>query len=997
MVKRLSLLLISILVACTSYAQLQPPRYVKYDADNGLAQNSVWDVIQDYRGFLWLATSDGLNRFDGYTMKHYKYIESDLHSIAGVEYFSFIEDSLNQLWIAHSRGVSIYDRDHDRFDNLLISNNGFNRIACTPNGRIWFVEEQKYLYEFDIKSKKIIKKILINSIEKDLNVNSTRSGLIIGHNIIYSLNPNFLLKINYKTSKAELVNMVKYHKYGASMGRVNKDTLFTVNDKSELIKYWLENERIKLKVTKLLGLKNNLPITRYTQYNNEHYLSCRDGIYKLDIKNFKIIELIDNFNNKNTSFNYIQTLYIDKSNNLYICTNGKGVYIYSPYKNKFPHIKTTNDNYNMIKSIVKTDDGKIITGLYNRGIIIFDSKNNYQYKHFINFIENETKIPDSSVLGIFNYSKNEIIFPYTDKLILFNHQNNSWKVYSNHSLITPQTYPHFVRYNNSLYLNAHEGDKNYIYDISNPSHFNVIYEHENKLITTFSFYNEMLIVIGKTSGASIYNLKSKKEIKLPINAFVKCILIDIDKKIYITTVDGLYVCTIDGKILNKYDVNSGLSADFIYAIVKEKNGKFWLSHNKGLSVLENNKFKNYDVSSGLQSNEFNTGAYFKDDNGIIYFGGVEGINIINPNFNYTNKRAPQIAINQISLDDEPYKSDTSYNELQSINLPYDKNTLSFDFSALDFSNPAENKYKYILEGYDDKWIESKERHFVRYSNLPHGNYRLKIMASNNDGIWSIQPRVININILPPFWLQTWFTILAIFIGIIGISAIVYIILYRQRLKTNRQLKLQFELEQERLRIARDLHDNVGAHLSYLISNLDWMISHPEKLSAEEEKLRLENLTETGRQAILTLRQTIWAINNQALYIEDFADKYKTFARKMLEFNTNINIHFEEEITGNAKLNPGITLHLFRICQEALGNVLKHAKASNITFNFRSNTDYLFYFTIKDDGIGFDTSIDYSNEHYGLINMQERAKECGATLEMRSEIGKGTSIELKIEN
>ena len=175
-----------------------------------------------------------------------------------------------------------------------------------------------------------------------------------------------------------------------------------------------------------------------------------------------------------------------------------------------------------------------------------------------------------------------------------------------------------------------------------------------------------------------------------------------------------------------------------------------------------------------------------------------------------------------------------------------------------------------------------------------------------------------------------------------------------------------------------------------------MISHPEQLTAEEERKRLENLTETGRQAILTLRQTIWAINNKALHIEDFADKFKTFAIKMLEFNTEININFYEEININATLNPGITLHLFRICQEALSNILKHANAKSIRVEIKSNLEYLLYFKITDDGIGFDASNDYSKEHYGLEIMKERAKECGAELKILTERGIGTSVELVLK-
>ncbi len=128
-----------------------------------------------------------------------------------------------------------------------------------------------------------------------------------------------------------------------------------------------------------------------------------------------------------------------------------------------------------------------------------------------------------------------------------------------------------------------------------------------------------------------------------------------------------------------------------------------------------------------------------------------------------------------------------------------------------------------------------------------------------------------------------------------------------------------------------------------------------------------------------------------MYVEDFADKYKIFAKKMLDFSAHINIYFEEKIIGKQKLSPGITLHLFRICQEALNNILKHANANNIWVSIESNDEFLFKFFIHDDGKGFDTSIDYSKEHFGLIIMKERASECHAELNIHSEIGKGTEL------
>ncbi|MES2689973.1 MAG: histidine kinase, partial [Bacteroidota bacterium] len=201
---------------------------------------------------------------------------------------------------------------------------------------------------------------------------------------------------------------------------------------------------------------------------------------------------------------------------------------------------------------------------------------------------------------------------------------------------------------------------------------------------------------------------------------------------------------------------------------------------------------------------------------------------------------------------------------------------------------------------------------------------------------------------------------------------------------------------ERLRISRDLHDNVGAQLSYLITNVEWMLENPDQLDEEEEKYRLQALTETGRNAILTLRQTIWAISHTSLSVEDFADRFKQFALKMLEFNKNIHVNFSESLETSNTLSPAVALNLFRICQEAFNNCLKHAKCTEVNIDFTSSATLTFEFIIADNGVGFNWDEAQRKGHYGLQNMQARAQETGATLQVSSALNAGTRLTLSLK-
>ncbi len=221
----------------------------------------------------------------------------------------------------------------------------------------------------------------------------------------------------------------------------------------------------------------------------------------------------------------------------------------------------------------------------------------------------------------------------------------------------------------------------------------------------------------------------------------------------------------------------------------------------------------------------------------------------------------------------------------------------------------------------------------------------------------------------------------------------------QRFKTllkNQQEKLQMELESqirlqhERERISRDLHDNVGAQLSYIISNIDHIVETQNK-----DENRLNDVANTAKSAILNLRETIWAINNEQITVEDFYDRFKLYATNQVKNRSDIRLVFSENVVNNPILNPNQALNLYRICQEALNNALKYAHAQTLEIFIQTNEATQFKFCLKDDGRGFDLS-ENTEGGYGLKNMKARAQEMGADFNLQSERGKGTTIEISMK-
>lgn len=234
------------------------------------------------------------------------------------------------------------------------------------------------------------------------------------------------------------------------------------------------------------------------------------------------------------------------------------------------------------------------------------------------------------------------------------------------------------------------------------------------------------------------------------------------------------------------------------------------------------------------------------------------------------------------------------------------------------------------------------------------------------------------------------------ITIILLSAflLVLVVLYLRRRMVLQKLiaenRLKSEQQTQRVQISHELHDNVGAQLSYIVSNLDVLADqHPEDK-------RIRSITDMSKQAIVTLRETVWALNNESISVTDFADKFKQYTSKILDFNQDTQCSFRENIAKDELLQPIQALNLFRICQEAFSNAIHHSKAANILIEFENNDKVILDVRISDDGIGFDQEEAAMKGHYGLLTMRSRAEELGAKFHIQSVLNEGTKVEFRLE-
>lgn len=972
--------------------------YTSYTVDNGLAQNTVWDAYQDYKGFMWFGTADGVNRFDGYKMYHYRWDGKDSTTLLGNTFYKFYEDSEKRLWVSHNKGVSLYNRTNDCFLNIVVDANinnpngeRYTTILNEDNkGRIWCVSGSLELMAINKNTLQIEKKIKV--INSNYNLSSIRTCINTNKYIIVYLNDSSTtwFRLNTETDEVNIINGPQ-NRTGYFI-KYNDSTVCTF-DKDYFYLYNINQNKftpIQIKKNEIAKGLSSIISTSSVWWEGKIYIGNNTGLYVFNPSTLTFEERITSFNkSEKIGFYYIQFLRVDRSGNLWVCTNGDGAKCLSPYRNKFKHYNSLESKNKLVKSITTDKDNNIYTGLYAEGIITYPNNGKLEQFKFGKSADELTHVLAQTFWKNRYFVVNDRYLKELDPKTKREIKRTDVFHYKN---IGYCAYPFFYHHKNKLYLSCDMA----LYEIQTTGQPKILFKFENfdTIITCFTIVNDTSWIIGTNKRIYNFNPISKKWSRLPIHIYIKTLCLTKDQKhVWVGGNSGLYLINTKGKVIQKFNVSEGLPDDFIYGILEDNNGNFWMSHNKGISVYSSSthNFKHYSVRDGLQSNEFNTGAYHKDANGLLYFGGVNGINIINPQQILHNTHEPPVAINQILLGDLPYKTDTAYNEITQLQLTYLQNTLSFDFSALEFSQPEDNTYKYILEGYDKNWIESGTLHFARYANLPPGNYVFKVLAANGDGVWSNTPKQIHINIIPPYWQRTWFYLLMAFVVLGLIVVVVYLYNKRQQNKLIRELEIKHKLEQERIRISRDLHDNVGAQLSYLITNIDWMLRHPEQINKDEEAKRLQSLSEAGRNAILTLRQTIWAVGSNSLSVDDFADRFKQFAQKMLEFDKSINVTFKENINQEIMLSPAVALNIFRICQEAFNNCLKHSCCSKIDIVFKGDAQQQFLFSITDNGNGFDVNNCEKTNHYGIQNMKARAKECNATLNINSTLGKGTNI------
>ncbi|MFA6597449.1 MAG: two-component regulator propeller domain-containing protein [Ignavibacteriaceae bacterium] len=967
--------------------------------------------------------------FDGYNFTAFRFDPADNQSISNSNICDIYVDKKDNIWLAtYGGGLNKFDKGMKKFSRYLIfsdsshynyDDNIITKISPIDKENLLLGTYGCGLVKFNTKS---LKMEMLNQPYKEGRKNHTTCLLKFTERI-YLIGTErgiyFFDVIDNKEVGAKiptyLQNKIILSTMKTSDGRI---LLSTFPGKLFIIEAETGNNII---VTAKEILNQNVPIYNvYRYYGNEYMIASNNFLSLHDIRNNKVVyknELKDIIGPKNAY--RVKCFFKDKSGVLWFGTSGRGLAKITFNRNKFTYLSPVEKfkiNNNSIWAIFSDSKGLLWIGTECEGLIKYDRQNN-SYKIFKHDEYNQQSISSNSISTILEDIEGDLwVATYGGGLNLMR-KDGSFKRFLHDPLNSNSISHNYIwtmmeDSGGKIWIGSKNGidvlDKrtnsfqHYSHNSADPKSLSnnavlTIYEDSDNTIWVGTYGGGLCRYNEAKNNFTVYEKDLSDPASLSDNSIMS-ILEDSCSYLWIGTDIGLNrFDKMTGKV-NRFFEKNGLPNNVIYGITGDKNGYLWLSTNKGISKLDPQKFtfKNYDNKDGLQSNEFNQGAYYTSKEGKMFFGGVNGLNVIHPDNMRYNTHIPNVVITEIKLMNKRI-AEAPILSSGVLEISYSQNFISFQFAALDFTSPQKNQYKYKMEGFDKNWIDSEGKRFVDYTNLDPGKYKFKVIASNNDGMWNMTGTSLAIVVLPPYWMTWWFrmVVIGVLISIAGYA-------YRRRVSnlkkgTIAQQRFSQQLidsqENERKRMASELHDGLGQNL--LIINNRAKIAL-KKSDFDSAKTQMESISEIALESINDVRKIAYNLHPYHLDELGLTKTAQSIINKSFE---TTGIHVSHSINYvDSIFKPESEIHIFRIIQEGISNIIKHSAAKNVNITVTKKSDQVII-NLTDDGKGMSKEfVEHSLKNsagFGLKGMHERVRLINGSLQINSIEEKGTTLLITI--
>jgi len=1031
-------------------------KFERIGLEQGLPQSTVSAIMQDRQGFLWFGTQEGLSKYDGYGFTSYKYQPNDSGALSGNWVSAICEDRSGALWVGtHGGGLNKFDRyqevfthfRHDATDSNSLSHNFINVIYedSRHDGTLWIGTEGGGLdritfrnaagaergkiafrhYRHDPAKPQSLSDNSITTLYEDRAGNlwiGTRNG---GLNKLDREHETFT---SYLHNPASANSLNSNHILAICEDAAARNSLW-IGTAGGLDKFEVAKNVFKHYIhepNKQNSLSSNFVTAIYADTNgfpNTLWIGTRDGGLNLfdPIKNTFRHYRHDPFNLHSLSANSISVIYQDRFDKFWLGTSIAGVNKFDRKQKAFRHDTHDPSAPNSLSgrsvwSIYEDGRGVLWIGT-DDGLNKFD-KRNHSTRHYRHDPGNPNSLSHNSVwaicpeLGV-NGSASGVLWlgtlggldkfdTNTERLTHYQHEPRN-----PNSLSSNQVRVVYLDRARTLWVGTSSGLNKFNRATGAFTRYPLAQKYpglDNLWIQSIFEDQAQVLWVGTRVGLFKFDRERENFVHYqhdradPASLSHQSIL-----PIYQDPAGTMWIGTWGGG-LNRlvrekffhFTEKDGLANNVIYAILPDDKGNLWMSTNKGLSKFDpqTQSFRNYDVNDGLQSNEFNGRACFKNKHGEMFFGGINGMNRFYPDSIKDNAFIPPVFITAFKKFDKRVRLEREMADRAAIALSYKDDFFAFEFVALDYTNPQSNQYAYKLEGFDQDWIYCGARRYASYTNLDPGHYIFRVKASNSDGVWNETGAAARITIHPPFWRTWWFALLGL-----GSLLVAVVLMHHSvvRRKIARLLEIESvraaENERVRQQVADDFHDELGHKLTSIALFAEILKRKLEGFAPEGPDY-LNRISATAKSLSTGIRNFIWTLDPEqdslydvAIYLKDFGD----------EVFDKTGIHFRvAEITEDlqrVKLPVNWRRHLTLIIKEGMNNILKHADCRHVILDMRLHHRAITV-TLSDDGKGFTPTAGAPGQ--GLSNMKMRAAKIQSVVEFISTNGRGTTIRFRGE-
>lgn len=1034
--------------------------FERITTDNGLSQSDIMCISQDNDGFMWFGTHDGLNKYDGYTFKVFNPDPNKPNSISSNLIYAIEKDLTGNFWIGTTGdGLLFFDRStekfvtykHDENNIKSINSDHISSLYRDKENRLWIgtnvglnvldLNQPASSYEFK-RFNAIQEPFVINKdVRSPLNIFQDSKGQIwLGSfSGIYKLSrdPNGNTYFKFLNKSLGLPNLsvrcIDEDKYGRLIfGTDNGLYMQHQNEKVFEVK-----KIIDATISKLLIDNNKI----WAGTENEGLLLLKNSSKNNDSLKLSKTFIYDTKNPHSISKNRITSLYKDKTGIIWVGTNGGGVNKLDLGKKQFRHIRKTEKpnslSYDKVRALFEDSNGDLWIGTDGGSLnkLIKGTNNN----QFINF----KSIPSVyAITEIERDSRKKLLFggqslPALYEIDITNPDKASKNEISVFKDFNSSVFSFLVDSKKTLWIGTYNGGAHrWVLNEDNKTYTKDVFDFDtndtksisSNIIRSMLEDNQGNIWFATGNGLSMLTKKEarkkypkfevfKSDINNPNSITHNYIL-----SIYQSKKGALWVGAFGGglnkvipqsgnnpPIFKSYSKKDGLPNDIVKGILEDEEGNLWISSNKGISKFnpETESFKNYDINDGLQNNEFQELACVKRKNGEMLFGGINGFNAFFPKELRDNTIEPETTITDFYISNARVSIDEKINgkillnkaidETKELDLSYNQNNISFEFSALHYSAPQKNQFAHKLDGFDKTWKYTQANNrFASYTNLSPGNYTLLVKASNNDGLWDTTPSQIKISIKPPFGLTNvaYLFYLLLFIGLLfGFRKFTII-------NTTEKHKLQLvhlekekneELQQLKLEFFTNISHEIRTPLTLIKGPLEYLQESYGKLDDKTVKQQL-NLMQKNTDSLLRLINQLLGFRKMEkgkLQLSLINSNFVKFIRELVEpfqflshkRGLNFQIVSPENIT--TWFDP---VALEKIINNLLSNALKFtSEHGNITIEIfeqkgslkQKKSINLLVIKVKDSGSGIpEEKLKYIFDRFYNVKSKKKERDEG---------------------